>query len=92
MGNILNLHIPSLPGGYMSYNSPLLETVIRRAPPGGGPTHHVYLARPTHVPQFIHKEVRFLDKRVGVWGKTVHSTTLEALSYIPVSKKPGGGR
>ena len=65
----------------MSYNSPLLETVIRRAPPGGGPTHHVYLARPTHVPQFIHKEVRFRDKRVGVWGETVHSTTLEALSY-----------
>ena len=48
----------------MSYNSPLLQTVIRRAPPGGGPTHHVYLARPTHVPQFIHKEVRFRDKRV----------------------------
>ena len=65
----------------MSYNSPLLEIVIRKAPPGGGPTHHVYLARPTHVPQCIHKQVRLRDKRVGVWGKIVHSTALEALSY-----------
>ena len=57
------MHGGCMADAWRSGNSPLFENLIRRAPPGRGPTHPAYLARPTHGPQFFLKQVRFHDKR-----------------------------